>query len=522
MAKTWLFPAASGFGLDCSNARKENCSVKLDSFATKLNLLFEFYNSIALNSASMLDKKLPTVPPLLDFAEMARLVSLIDRDYNRVIKKSPDIQQLVDLSVIHKREYIPAIQNIYDSIKDCLVELYDTYKNSSQGRDFVKKGILDAVRSISLIQTDIANARALIKYANDHYPALKKAFSQLQHVHLMAPAWVNTLREIKRRKAFIRLFVAKAQGFAQILHKYRSLEQSRRKSFKETLKYLSNIEIEGIEALTPYSQVFVENCRDVYKDVDGLILEMQNILSGFKGRSVEQEVVIFGQRITRLPDALEKCRAALQECEGVETGLQTEFEKVCADFGIDGDITLNSARDMPLPNPQYSQQDLAPIHDVIARLTRLFQSSQTESESLSQMMADLPDIGASQLVAACREWSFGLQARILELEEQLGNRDLELKAADSRVEKLEGDVKMYMAERGDGVKKKFEDELKNAQEEKNELERENSNLKKQLENVQESLEKKVERLQGENQDIKKQMEHILVQNSELQSEMKKV
>ena len=73
-----------------------------------------------------------------------------------------------------------------------------------------------------------------------------QAFSQLLHVHRIAPSWGTALIEIVRRKEYLKTFFAKATEMAEILGKFRLLEEKRRENFNnEISRYLPNGMIKG-------------------------------------------------------------------------------------------------------------------------------------------------------------------------------------------------------------------------------------------------------------------------------------
>lgn len=79
----------------------------------------------------------------------------------------------------------------------------------------------------------------------------------------MAPAWGAALIEIVRRKEYSRVFLSKAREMAEILARFRLLEEKRRENFKtEIVQYLPPGLISGLDDKPPLSDITISNAQD--------------------------------------------------------------------------------------------------------------------------------------------------------------------------------------------------------------------------------------------------------------------
>lgn len=130
------------------------------------------------------------------------------------------------------------------------------------------RGLLNKLVLISHLQSAIAIASPKLRHLSSTLSKHVQAFSQLLHVHRMAPSWGTALIEIVRRKEYLRTFFAKATEMAEVLAKFRMLEQKRRENFNnEISRYLPDGIVHGLDDPLPSSDIKIANAVDNLPDI---------------------------------------------------------------------------------------------------------------------------------------------------------------------------------------------------------------------------------------------------------------
>ncbi len=97
----------------------------------------------------------------------------------------------------------------------------------------------------------------------------------------MAPAWGAALIEIVRRKEYARIFMSKAREMAEILARFRLVEEKRRENFKtEIVQYLPPGLIVGLDDKPPLSDITISNTQDNLPSISTTDI-MGDIIAGF-------------------------------------------------------------------------------------------------------------------------------------------------------------------------------------------------------------------------------------------------
>lgn len=139
------------------------------------------------------------------------------------------------------------------------------------------RGILHKLVLISHLQSAIASASPKLRHLSTTLSKHVQAFSQLLHVHRIAPSWGTALIEIVRRKEFLKIFFSKATEMSLVLAKFRMLELKRRENFtNEISRYLFDGLIQGLSDELPTCDLKMSNAVDnlpdiTYSDVQGNI-----------------------------------------------------------------------------------------------------------------------------------------------------------------------------------------------------------------------------------------------------------
>ena len=130
------------------------------------------------------------------------------------------------------------------------------------------RGLLNKLVIISHLQSAIASASPKLTNLTNTLNMHVQAFSQLLHVHRIAPSWGTALIEIVRRKEYLKTFVAKATEMSEILIKFRNLEEKRRENFNhEISRYLPAGIIKGFDDKLPTSEIKISNNADNLPDI---------------------------------------------------------------------------------------------------------------------------------------------------------------------------------------------------------------------------------------------------------------
>lgn len=180
--------------------------------------------------------------------------------------------------------------------------------------------------SISQFQSHIASIPSTLTALNSALEKQSEAFLQILHIHRMAPAWGAALVEVVRRKEYTKVFLAKAKEMAEILSKFRALEDRRRDNFKtEILRYLPLNVISGLDDRPPYCEISVSNTKDTLPDINKqdivgkwqLILDFEKMVGHIKS-----------SMNASASDSISKLQTTLVKISSQVDAVPAEFEKI--------------------------------------------------------------------------------------------------------------------------------------------------------------------------------------------------
>jgi hypothetical protein len=201
------------------------------------------------------------------------------------------------------------------------------------------RGLLNKLVIISHIQSAIASASPKLSTLSSTLSKHVQAFSQLLHVHRISPSWGTALIEIVRRKEYLKTFYSKATHMAEILAKFRMLEQKRRENFhNEIARYLPVGIIQGLDDTLPTSNIKISNTVDNLPDIT--LADIQSNISSTKRLDFEKTVTEIRKSFSdtkRGPitfDSLSKLQATMIRLIPLIGGITVDFDRILFKSGI--------------------------------------------------------------------------------------------------------------------------------------------------------------------------------------------
>jgi autophagy-related protein 11 len=172
---------------------------------------------------------------------------------------------------------------------------------------------------ISQYQSHIASVPTTLTALNSALERQSEAFLQILHIHRMGPAYGATLVEIVRRKEYTKVFLSKAKEMAEILQKFRQLEDRRRENYStEIVKYLPVGLISGLDDTPPYCEISVSNTKDTLPELTKQdIAEFEKTVSTIKAGVNASST-----------DSISKLQATMTKISSQVDAIPLEFEKI--------------------------------------------------------------------------------------------------------------------------------------------------------------------------------------------------
>ena len=180
--------------------------------------------------------------------------------------------------------------------------------------------------SVAHLQSMIASTGPKISQMNSTLTLHIQAFSQLLHVHRMAAAWGATLIEIVRRREYSNLFLLKAKEMAEILAKFRLVEERKRDNFKaEISRYLPPGLVKGLDDKPAVSDITLSHPQDNLPCItQSDLIEFEKIVSNIR------QTLSDSHKGPLVPDSISKLQATIVKMSGFLNGMMADFEKIVA------------------------------------------------------------------------------------------------------------------------------------------------------------------------------------------------
>ncbi|KAJ3120100.1 hypothetical protein HK098_004878 [Nowakowskiella sp. JEL0407] len=265
------------------------------------------------------------LPSLLDFLPMDRVYQWVDNckfGNDQLLKKSQSLSSRIttllsstdaetrDCSLITNNSDVLRLNNLllpYTTQKrpittTTLSQLGAISQDLHSILQSTKQKLFAHITNITALQSQIASLTKDLSETTTDHEKLTVAFLQLDYIKRIPSAWAATIIEIVRRKIYNSVFLVKAREMAEILSRFRVLEERKRDGFwSDVEKYLPDALV-GVKGLVesvgdgsggglPNCEISVSNTTDWLPGLtrsDVGVLENLSTPSGFvRGRAVE-------------------------------------------------------------------------------------------------------------------------------------------------------------------------------------------------------------------------------------------
>ncbi|KAJ3388310.1 hypothetical protein HDU92_001559 [Lobulomyces angularis] len=361
----------------------DNCKIKHDQFVQTFTLVSSAIKKIksqtdeeinvpqTFNLANI-DSLIPTAKLLL--SELESTCKLVERDvdYSRIVsfvqkalnfssnQECFDESKLIameELAQIHENQYLIDIQKWDDSIREsvCII---------TEAQTKLTENLVSRLQNVSELETAIAQNNPIYNsIASQSFGSLSQAFSQLLHVHRMAPAWGASLIEIVRRKEFSKIFMQKAKNMAEVLAKFRAHEEKRRRNFtSEISRYIPNGLIHGLDGKPPFCEVSITNSNESLPNLtSNEIFAFEKEISEIRTK-IENDNLSMGKVISVTNnDSITKLQATMTTISAQLESISIDFDRILFRSGLSEKFSNLEEENLRLKSEYASARHSVPV-----------------------------------------------------------------------------------------------------------------------------------------------------------------
>ncbi|GJJ77140.1 autophagy-related protein 11 [Entomortierella parvispora] len=274
----------------------------------------------------------------------------VERDQTRIKERLTEIFRAAGLSAAASTvDALGKLANVY---------VTDYMESSHQADEMLrnKLGIfISAKRSqtanlisqlmhISKLQSTIASIPPSLGHLDDSLRKRDADFSQLVYVQRIPIAYGALVVEIVRRREYSKLLLTKSQQLAEVMSRFRQMEQRRRDSFRSEVAKFVPVVVPGLDDVPPFCEINALNTKDrlppfTREHVAEFERLVQQLSVGIGGQDgTESNVMGVGESSTGASsinsgqetnqDALSKLRVTLAKMTTQMDVMGGEFERI--------------------------------------------------------------------------------------------------------------------------------------------------------------------------------------------------
>lgn len=167
----------------------------------------------------------------------------------------PTLEALGQLANVYKTDYMEAAQRADEMLRNKL-GIFIAAKRSQTAN------LISQLMHISRLQSTIASIPPSLGNLDDSLRKRDADFSQLVYVQRIPIAYGALIVEIVRRREYSKLLLQKSQQLAEVMSRFRQLEQRRRDSFRSEVARFVPVVVPGLDDVPPFSEINALNTRD--------------------------------------------------------------------------------------------------------------------------------------------------------------------------------------------------------------------------------------------------------------------
>ncbi|KAF9905788.1 oligomeric, coiled-coil, peripheral membrane protein [Lobosporangium transversale] len=307
--------------------------------------------AIRSNSGINLDQLEDAMADILQTLEhQSQIREWVVRDQSRVKEKLIEISRpsgfpasastleaLVQLANVYVKDYMGSSKKADNMLRDKLT-IFIAAKRSQTAN------LITQLMHISRLQSTIANIPPSLSNLDESLRKRDADFSQLVYVQRIPIAYGALLVEVVRRREYSKLLLQKSQQLAEVMSRFRQLEQRRRDSFRSDIAKFVPVVVPGLDDVPSFCEINALNTRDRLPsftrehiaEFERLVNQLSIGLGGpddsrMQGQGVEQSNVGIssissGQDPNQ--DAFSRLRTTLTKMTAQVEAMGSEFDKI--------------------------------------------------------------------------------------------------------------------------------------------------------------------------------------------------
>ncbi|KAG0303445.1 oligomeric, coiled-coil, peripheral membrane protein [Dissophora globulifera] len=165
------------------------------------------------------------------------------------------LEALVQLANVYVSDYLDSSRHADEMLRDKL-GIFISAKRSQTAN------LISQLMHISKLQSTIASIPPSLSNLDESLRKRDADFSQLVYVQRIPIAYGALVVEIVRRREYSKLLLQKSQQLAEVMSRFRQLEQRRRDSFRTEVSKFVPVVVPGLEDVPPYCEINALNTRD--------------------------------------------------------------------------------------------------------------------------------------------------------------------------------------------------------------------------------------------------------------------
>ncbi|KAG0298760.1 oligomeric, coiled-coil, peripheral membrane protein [Linnemannia gamsii] len=165
------------------------------------------------------------------------------------------LEALGQLAEVYKTDYIAASRQSDEILREKL-GIFISAKRSQTAN------LISQLMHISKLQSTIASIPPSLANLDDALRKRDADFSQLVYVQRIPIAYGALVVEIVRRREYAKLLLQKSQQWAEVMSRFRQMEQRRRDSFRTEVAKFVPVVVPGLDDAPPFCEINALNTRD--------------------------------------------------------------------------------------------------------------------------------------------------------------------------------------------------------------------------------------------------------------------
>ncbi|KAF9182739.1 oligomeric, coiled-coil, peripheral membrane protein [Haplosporangium sp. Z 11] len=225
--------------------------------------------AIRSNSGINLDQLEAAMAEILQTVEQqSRMRHRVEIDQSRVKERLTEISKpagfatststleaLVQLATVYTTDYMDSSQHADEMLRDKL-SIFLSAKRSQTAN------LISQLMHISRLQSTIASIPPSLGSLDDSLRKRDTDFSQLVYVQRIPIAYGALVVEIVRRREYSKLLLQKSQQLAEVMSRFRQMEQRRRDSFRSEVAKFVPVVVPGLDDEPPFCEINALNTQN--------------------------------------------------------------------------------------------------------------------------------------------------------------------------------------------------------------------------------------------------------------------